>query len=417
MRSANIIFILSFFSILSCKQQKNVLSNYNKPCYKVEVNYKIIPEVDSTITITYSINSKDLFQENNSNYKTQYYFEIEQYDEEHNKLIHTYNSKIFTTTIESNTIFLVGKLIHPYKLLTNHSLKILLISKNNSILNSYIYYPNSTQNNKENLIYFNSNNENFIWSQPYMYVNETFAIKNKTFDSLETIYVSIDSNQYQSIKNIYSNVITNNFISDTNYSLQIKKKAAIEFHPTCIGNYIFYKDSIYSNPILSIACVSKEFPKNNTAPQMLEALSIIDALLNIDSLKHTSNGCKIELDKIWLGYCTKNEIKAKNNIKIYYNRINEANKRYTIYCEGWYTNRGICYILLGEPYNIEYSNNKEIWYYDSDTNNIDKRFTFILSNNSKIGDYILQKNESTQLYLEQAAMNWNNGIIFTLNKN
>jgi GWxTD domain-containing protein len=248
-----------------------------------------------------------------------------------------------------------------------------------------------------------------------MYLSDSFSIQNKKFESLNHISISIDTNQYNSIKGIYSQNNTRTFNADTTLDIPIVN-GVLELQPKILGNYQFYNEST-TTPILSIPCVSREFPKNNTAQQMLESLAIIDTLLNIDSLKHTTNGYKIELDKIWLSYSNKNEITAKNIIKAYYSRINEANKRYTIEKEGCYTNRGICYILLGDPSTVNYRNKSEIWYYDSDTNNIEKKFIFILSEKPENYDYLLQTNESTQLYFVQAMINWKNGKIFTLKNN
>lgn len=74
----------------------------------------------------------------------------------------------------------------------------------------------------------------------------------------------------------------------------------------------------------------------------------------------------------------------------YYNRVEYANKNFTHYMEGWRTDRGMVYIYLGAPDNVErypfQSNSKpyEIWYY----NQINRRYVFV--DESGFGDYRLR---------------------------
>jgi GWxTD domain-containing protein len=74
----------------------------------------------------------------------------------------------------------------------------------------------------------------------------------------------------------------------------------------------------------------------------------------------------------------------------YYNRVDYANKNFTHYTEGWRTDRGMVYIYLGPPDNVErypfQSNSKpyEIWYY----NQINRRYVFV--DESGFGDYKLR---------------------------
>ncbi len=74
----------------------------------------------------------------------------------------------------------------------------------------------------------------------------------------------------------------------------------------------------------------------------------------------------------------------------YYGRIEYTNKNYTHYIEGWRTDRGMVYIYLGAPDNVErypFQNNSkpyEIWYY----NQINRRYVFV--DETGFGDYRLR---------------------------
>ncbi|HEY5615233.1 MAG TPA: GWxTD domain-containing protein [Bacteroidota bacterium] len=74
----------------------------------------------------------------------------------------------------------------------------------------------------------------------------------------------------------------------------------------------------------------------------------------------------------------------------YYARVAFANKSFTHYIDGWRTDRGMVYVYLGIPDNIErypFQNDSkpyEIWYY----NHINRRYVFI--DESGFGDYRLR---------------------------
>jgi len=74
----------------------------------------------------------------------------------------------------------------------------------------------------------------------------------------------------------------------------------------------------------------------------------------------------------------------------YFGRVDFVNKNYAHYIEGWRTDRGMVYIYLGPPDNVErypFQNNSkpyEIWYY----NDLNRRYVFI--DESGFGDYKLR---------------------------
>ena len=180
-----------------------------------------------------------------------------------------------------------------------------------------------------------------------------------------------------------------------------------------IGIYNFYSDSTYSKKIFVLPIVSNTFPLNNSPCEMLESMRVFYTKTSIDSLKNTSIGCKIELDKLWLQLCNFDEIRAKESIREYYTRVTLANKKYTSINYGMYTDRGICLILFGEPLTIKQSSDEEIWYYTKDADSDDKIFIFEKGKNM-FTDYTLQSKKSKEIFFEQAKSNWYQGKPFNL---
>lgn len=54
---------------------------------------------------------------------------------------------------------------------------------------------------------------------------------------------------------------------------------------------------------------------------------------------------------------------AADLLEQYYSRVEEANLRYTTYKEGWKTDRGMVYILLGDPIYVDTQVDVEMWFY------------------------------------------------------
>ena len=88
-------------------------------------------------------------------------------------------------------------------------------------------------------------------------------------------------------------------------------------------------------------------------------------------LKHQ----KLAVDRFWLSNI-KNTTKALQVIELYYERVEEANKQFSNYKEGWKTDMGMMYILFGPPWYIENTLEQQIWRYSNDFYNPETNFTF-----------------------------------------
>ena len=61
---------------------------------------------------------------------------------------------------------------------------------------------------------------------------------------------------------------------------------------------------------------------------------------------------KLAVDRFWLSNI-KNTNKAIQIIELFYERVEEANKQFSNYKEGWKTDMGMMYILFGPPWYVE----------------------------------------------------------------
>jgi GWxTD domain-containing protein len=132
------------------------------------------------------------------------------------------------------------------------------------------------------------------------------------------------------------------------------------------------------------------FPKVTTAEQMLAPVRYISTKNEFNDLKMMKNA-KQAVDEFWLDKAGTVE-RAKAMIIRYYNRVQDANKYFTSYLEGWKSDRGMIYIVFGPPQALYKSATQETWVYGEDRNILSTTFTFNKVNNQfSDNDYSLER--------------------------
>lgn len=125
----------------------------------------------------------------------------------------------------------------------------------------------------------------------------------------------------------------------------------------------------------------------------------------------SSENQKKSVDAFWLGL-SKNEKNAKEQIRVFYSRVALANMLFPSRVEGWQTDRGMVYIMLGPPSIVNITPTSEEWIY-GDTNGL--LFTF--ENTSGLrNDFSLLRSNTYQSVWSQVLTTWRSGKIFTVSK-
>lgn len=82
---------------------------------------------------------------------------------------------------------------------------------------------------------------------------------------------------------------------------------------------------------------------------------------------------KLAVDQFWLK-SIKNRSRAARVIELYYSRVEEANKQFSNFKDGWKTDMGMVFILFGPPWYVENSLDTSIWSYSFNRN--DRRYVY-----------------------------------------
>ncbi len=128
-----------------------------------------------------------------------------------------------------------------------------------------------------------------------------------------------------------------------------------------------------------------------------------------DSLKEA-------IDRFWLSHIG-NMNRAKAVINLYYERVEQANKQFTNFKEGWKTDLGMMYILFGPPWYVDRYLNTLVWSYSYDRS--DPRYNFVFERPNMrneyypFDNYLLQRNQGYFNVQYRQIQLWLSGGILT----
>ncbi|MEM7161438.1 MAG: GWxTD domain-containing protein [Bacteroidota bacterium] len=111
----------------------------------------------------------------------------------------------------------------------------------------------------------------------------------------------------------------------------------------------------------SLIYFDSNYPKITDYGQMLESIRYITSKEEYERILGTEDK-KLALDEFWLDKAGSEE-RAKKMIRTYYQRAENANKYFSCHTQGWKTDRGLIFIIFGEPKTVTKTLDSEIWNY------------------------------------------------------
>jgi GWxTD domain-containing protein len=123
---------------------------------------------------------------------------------------------------------------------------------------------------------------------------------------------------------------------------------------------------------------------------------------------------KKSIDRFWLSNI-KNTRLAQTVISLYYERVEEANKQFSNFKEGWKTDMGMVYILFGPPWYVHSSLDETMWSYSYNFNDFEKNFYFktprIRNKHYPFDNYLLLRTQQYHNVQYQQIQLWLTGSI------
>lgn len=120
------------------------------------------------------------------------------------------------------------------------------------------------------------------------------------------------------------------------------------------------------------------------------------------------------VDEFWLDK-GKSFGNARDLIRVYYNRVVFANLYFPSSKQGWKTDRGMIYLLMGPPLSVERTETRETWSYEASETGEKITFEFNLADDYWIGyDFKLKRKEEFRPIWNKAVDSWRRGKIFSM---
>lgn len=125
---------------------------------------------------------------------------------------------------------------------------------------------------------------------------------------------------------------------------------------------------------------------------------------------------KAAIDRFWLSNIG-NMNTAKSVISLYYERVEQANKQFTNFKEGWKTDLGMIFILFGPPWYVDQYLNTMVWSYSYDRTDPRYNYTFerphMRNEYFPFDNYLLQRNQGYFNIQYRQIQLWLSGNILT----
>lgn len=188
-----------------------------------------------------------------------------------------------------------------------------------------------------------------------------------------------------------------------------KKNESFYFNSTK-GLYSFFKRS-EEDILFSLWIGEPHFPTVGKLDKMIETSRFIMSKSEFDKIAGHKER-KARMDAFWLENAGSKE-RARELIRTYYSRVEEANYYFTSYMPGWKTDRGLIHIIFGNPKKIFRGPDFEKWLYGEENNLNSLSFTFNRDRDAiSENHFILARDMSYRTFWDRAVQSWRSGRIY-----
>jgi len=176
------------------------------------------------------------------------------------------------------------------------------------------------------------------------------------------------------------------------------------------GIYRLISDTA-NNGGITFFVYDNDFPKLTQPEELIGPLRYITTRQEYSEMKLLDSK-KVAVDNFWLNV-TGNPDRGRKIIKQFYGRVEEANKYFSSYLEGWKADRGMVFIVYGPPDVVYKNSNAENWIYGEEGNITSVNFTFYKVNNPfSDNDYRLSRSAIYKNSWFHAVDAWRQGIVY-----
>lgn len=394
-----ILVFISFLSILiSCGTPRKIsavpkLSPYKQDVNTIHPQLTVFHSSEVLSELHFKINSKELLYTRSdgvnlsSNVLISYRL-LSSFDSK--EIVDSSSARLVDVNNDNIDKYLIGKMYVAAKAPSNYYLNVTITDLNrNASATKTIVVQKDNDLNRQNFLLTSAETDVPLFRN-YIKLGEEVAISYK-IRIPANIYVRYYDRDFPLAAPPFSELPSKHFQykEDSIFVLKLSPGGILNFVANRKGFYHFQCDSS-SHEGFTIFNFSETFPEIKKAEDMLPPLRYITSKSEYDELNNESNK-KIAIEKFWLSSAS-NKDRARDAIKKYYNRVQEANQYFSSYIEGWKTDRGMIFLIYGSPGVIYKTENLETWIYGEEKNVNSLSYSFVRVNNPfSDNDYTLDR--------------------------
>ncbi len=242
------------------------------------------------------------------------------------------------------------------------------------VIKNYLHIDRSSDHTRQNFL-LKDGNTGAPFFTPYLTKNDRIIIEYNNKDSTR-LFFKYYRNEFRpaipvfmdlKLKSLQFNPV-DIYTSPTDSSISFNKE----------GIYHIQTDTSQAHG-LTLYCFHEDYPRITRPDHLAQTLRYITKNKEYNIINKAGDQ-KAEIDNFWLSRAGSRE-RAKILIKEYYLRIQDANKFFISYKEGWKTDRGIVYVIYGAPHTIYKGLDHEEWIYEPLLNEPSLSFKFLYNQN------------------------------------
>ena len=197
---------------------------------------------------------------------------------------------------------------------------------------------------------------------------------------------------------------------DSTFQVAVGDDGRFNMDLTAPGIYRLRADTA-SDGGFALYSIQDAFPLVTAAEDLLKPMRYITSNQEYDRMAKSAN-MRQAIERFWIDAAGDRE-RGREAIRIYYGRVENANRYFTAEAEGWRTDRGLVHIIFGTPTSIYKNDLTETWIYGEENNLMSLTFNFTRRNGSfSDNDLILQRDPMLKGAWYRNVESWRNGRVY-----
>lgn len=201
--------------------------------------------------------------------------------------------------------------------------------------------------------------------------------------------------------------------TDSTFTMTVGVDGRFLFTPTRTGIYHFAADTTTgaTGAHFSLFVLDESYPFVDQGIDMLKPLRYITSMQEYDRMAAAPDMRKA-VERFWMDAAGDRE-RAREAIRIYYSRVENANRHFSALVEGWRTDRGLVHIIFGTPTTIYKTESNESWIYGEENNLMSLTFNFVKRKSAfSDNDLVLDRDPMLKGAWYRNVESWRNGRIY-----